>query len=274
MTTLAIDRERVAPPPLRGRRWHVRAYGSEIADLDIHFGHGAAHGLTCDLLCACLRDESGCPAAFDDLITWTLARRLQALLQIRLAEQPEAKLSVAAACGACRGGFEFELELARFVQPLGIDRDPPALAWPSPDGHALTVRLPCAADLQAWQAQGLHSSAQLAAALVETMDGLSPSAGFMLPESWAEALAEHLAEADPLTAMSVAAACPECGQHNDVDVDLEGLLLEGFARTQRQLLDDLARIASAFHWSETQILALPAWRRARYLARIDSMEST
>jgi hypothetical protein len=39
------------------------------------------------------------------------------------------------------------------------------------------------------------------------------------------------------------------------------------------LLHDLAHIAHAFHWSEAQILALPAWRRARYLAHIDTMEA-
>jgi uncharacterized protein YjeT (DUF2065 family) len=277
MTAPAIASERVAPPPLpstlRGGRWHARAYGSEIADLDIHFGHGAALLLTGELLCACLRDEAGHPAAADTLATWTLARRLQALLHIRLAEQPAAQLPVVAACGACHAGFEFELELARFVQPQGIDEDPPPLAWVSPDGHAFSVRLPRAADLLAWQAQGLRSSAQLAAALVDTVDGLPPDAGFVIPEGWAEALADRLAEADPLTALSVAAACPECGQHNDVAVDLEGLLLAGFARQQRELLNDLARIAQAFHWSEAQILALPAWRRARYLAHIDATEA-
>jgi uncharacterized protein YjeT (DUF2065 family) len=272
MTATATTRAPVASPGQVGSHWQVRAFGREVADLDVPFDHGGALMTTGDLLEACLRDDAGQPASADTLAAWTLARRLQALLRIRLAGQPTARLPVVAACGACRAGFEFELELARFIQPPGIDDDPPPPAWASPDGHMLTVRLPRAADLLAWQAQGLSSSAQLAAALVETVDGLPPDAGFVMPESWAEALAERLAEADPLTAMSVSAACPECGQHGDVAVDLEGLLLAGFARQQRELLHDLARIAQAFHWSEAQILALPAWRRARYLAHIDTRE--
>ncbi len=273
MTANAAARERVAPPSRGGGRWNARAYGSEAADLDIHFSHGAALLPTGELLCACLRDNSGNPVAGETLATWTLARRLQALLKIRLADQPEARLPVVAACSACRAGFEFDLELARLIQPPGIDDDPPPLAWTSPDGHVLTVRLPRAADLLAWQAQGLRSSAQLAAALVATVGGQPPDGGLVIPEDWAEAMAERLAEADPLTAMNVAAACPECGQHNEVAVDLEALLLLDFARQQRGLMNDLARIAQTFHWSEAQIVALPAWRRARYLAHIDAMEA-
>ena len=179
-------------------------------------------------------------------------------------------MSIRADLGLRRG--EFELDLARCVQPQGIEHDPPPLAWTSPGGHSITVRLPCAADLQSWQAQGLRGSTHLATTLVAQVDGCSPEAGFVIPEAWAEPLAERLAEADPLTALSVAAACPDCGHQNDVAVDLVRLLLGGFALQQRHLLDDLACLARAFHWSEAQILALPAWRRARYLSRIESMD--
>lgn len=281
MNANAVARAPVTVPPPPGSRWSVRAYGIDIADLDTRFGqapafrHDASTAQTAveDLLCQCLRNEAGQPPAAGTLATWTLARRLQALLQVRLADQPQARVAVATTCGACHAEFGFELELTHCLQPHGHHVDPPPLSWTSPEGYAISLRLPRAADLLTWQAQGLHSGAQLAAALVETVDGMPPGANFMLPDRWAQSLSERLAEVDPFSAMSVVAACPDCGQHNDVAVDLEGLLLEGFARQQRELLDDVARIAAVFHWSEAQIFALPAWRRTRYLARIDTMEA-
>jgi len=34
------------------------------------------------------------------------------------------------------------------------------------------------------------------------------------------------------------------------------------------MLDEVLQLASAFHWSEAEILALPRWRRAHYLQQI------
>jgi hypothetical protein len=73
---------------------------------------------------------------------------------------------------------------------------------------------------------------------------------------------------DPLTALHLSASCPACAYVNTVGCDLEALLLDGFARAQAAMLDDVAALASVFHWSEAAILALPRWRRAVYLQRI------
>jgi hypothetical protein len=53
------------------------------------------------------------------------------------------------------------------------------------------------------------------------------------------------------------------------EVDLEALALVRLRAVQRKLVDAVHRLALAYHWTETEILALPSWRRERYLALID-----
>jgi len=108
-------------------------------------------------------------------------------------------------------------------------------------------------------------------ALVDTIDGQPPAPAFEMPTAWTEALADMLAERDPFTALQVDSPCPDCGHVNPAEVDLEALLLADFAACQRRLLEEVTLLARNFHWSEAQILDLPAWRRAHYIARLDAM---
>jgi len=52
------------------------------------------------------------------------------------------------------------------------------------------------------------------------------------------------------------------------------LLLEDLRRQQSALLDEIQQIADRYHWSEAEIVALPAWRRARYLSGIHAPSRT
>jgi hypothetical protein len=241
----------------------ARSFGSAATDLDVAFGARPADVLATEVLARCVGE------AADTVQGWTLARRLQALIAVRLADDAGACASAAVSCAACGSGFEFELPLARCVQ--SVDERPMQLV--SPAGHCLSVRLPHAGDLTAWRAAGLRDGNALAASLVLAVDGQAPGPGFSAAADVVEAIAERLAERDPFTALQVQAACPECGHGNEADVDLETLLLRDFARLQRRLLDEVATLARAFHWSEAQILGLPAWRRAHYLAPLAPLEA-
>jgi hypothetical protein len=231
----------------------VRPFGQTAADLDVAFAAAAPDEAATALLAAC----TGCEAAA--VRAWTLARRLQALLAVRLADEPGARLPAVLRCAACGERFELEFELAQCVAEV---EDGP-MPWTAPDGQALALRLPTAADLQGWRQAAVRDERQLAATL------LAPPVQ-ALPEDWLAPLAEALAARDPCTALQVQAPCPACSHPHHADIDLEALLLADFAARQRRLLDEVATLARAFHWSEAQILELPAWRRAHYIARIES----
>jgi len=237
----------------------VRAFGRAASDLDVVFGLRPADELATEVLARCLGTDG---AALRD---WSLARRLQALLAVRLADDPDARAPAATACSACGVRFELDIELARCVAP--VDEVP--LAWTSPQGNTVVLRLPRASDLQAWRAAPQPGEAFLAGGLLLSLDGEAPPPDFEMPADWVEALAEQLAERDPFTALEVDASCPDCGQVNATGVDIEALLLHDFAACQRRLLDEVTALARAFHWSEAQILELPAWRRAFYVDRLD-----
>lgn len=223
----------------------MRPFGLAAADLDVAFGRAPEQAATA-LLARCTGHDEA------TVHGWTLARRLQALLAVRLADDPKAQADAAVRCHACGEAFEFSLPLA----PCLAEVDDSPLEWTAPDGRRLVLQLPRAADLEAWR--GLDEAA-IAARM----------AGTEVPAPWQAPLAAALAERDPLSALAVEAACPACGHVHDVEVDLQSLLLAHFGARQRRLLDEVATLARAFHWSEAQILALPAWRRAHYLAGIE-----
>lgn len=247
----------------------VRAFGSAACDLDVRFDRTTAREAVTRLLTACLADAAGDTLRAEAVGRWSLARRLQALLAVRLTGDSDASEQAIARCSApgCGVRFEIEVPLARCLR-LSDDADETPLEWSSPEGQRVVLRLPCADDLQAWRGQSASGGA-MAATLIETVDGLPPPPGFALPPDWLPALEAELAEHDPLNALTVDAACPECGHVNRIDIELEALLLNTLAQHQRRLLDEVLQLAQALHWSEAQILALPAWRRAFYLARLD-----
>lgn len=75
-----------------------------------------------------------------------------------------------------------------------------------------------------------------------------------------------LEEAAPEVAVSVQAACPACGASHEIDVNPYRILSN---RLGGGLLREIHILASTYHWSEAEILALPLHRRRRYLDLID-----
>ncbi|SEM05751.1 hypothetical protein SAMN04489760_103108 [Syntrophus gentianae] len=75
-----------------------------------------------------------------------------------------------------------------------------------------------------------------------------------------------LEEAAPEMAVSVQAPCPVCGTPHEIDVDPYRIL---YNRLGGGLLREVHILASTYHWSEAEILALPLHRRRRYLDLID-----
>lgn len=77
---------------------------------------------------------------------------------------------------------------------------------------------------------------------------------------------EALEAASPEMAVAVQALCPACGVVHDIAIDPYGLLSGPLAE---DLFHEVHLLASTYHWSEQEILALPQQRRRRYLELID-----
>ena len=248
-----------APAPPVARR-----FGQSRRDLDVDLAAADRPALVTRLLAGGLVGLAALPGAEERIWGWTIDERLQGLLAIVLATCP-APPPWPTRCrdAACRGAMEIALDPAGFVAAPCRE----ALSWRAIDGSAVTARLPNGRDLRRWHRAGVADAAALATPLVETVDGRAPDPGWRVPDGWLDGLAEAFAERDPLTVLQLVAACPDCGAANRIDFDLEGWLLGLLATEQRRLIDDVHGLASAYHWSEAAICALPAWRRRAYLAR-------
>ena len=69
----------------------------------------------------------------------------------------------------------------------------------------------------------------------------------------------------PELATHVAASCPECGSDNVLEFDPYYFL----GQVGNELFVDIHHLAAHYHWSESEILGLPRWRRKKYLGLID-----
>ena len=76
------------------------------------------------------------------------------------------------------------------------------------------------------------------------------------------------AASDPLVDFHLTLVCPGCGQRHDYRVDLEMTALEVLRRAQLRLVDTVHVLASSYHWTEREIIALPPSRRNTYLGLI------
>lgn len=252
------------PLNVESPRYLSRRFTEQHIDLDINFDMPRVDLVT-TILANCLLQVDG--NMVDAELVWDLsvAERLQGLLAIAHASVGASTTAVAICNNEeCRGDIELELGLSSFATER-----PAKINWLSPDNKSVYCRLPTGNDQRAWQkhqlAQGHADEAWLANQLVERIDDSPPS---VLPETWLEPLGAALEAADPLTALSIDTTCPFCGKLLCVEVDLELLLIEGLRSKQRNLLEQIHRLASRYHWSEADIIAIPYWRRQRYLSRL------
>jgi hypothetical protein len=164
-------------------------------------------------------------------------------------------------CGSCAEPLEVSLPLDAFGD---IPDRPDTATVPLPQaGGALVVRCPTTRDLLAVAAVPDPAPALLARCLTDA-DGTAIDPGSLDPDTIeaVDAAAEDLAGR---AAVLVRSTCPNCGSEVSADVDLPRLLWQRVSDEVPAVLAEVAELASAFGWSETDILAMSAPRRAAYL---------
>ena len=222
----------------------VRPFGLDVADLAIDFD--APRPLVATrVLAACLR--------CDDEAVWALTVQTRILLllgisELSLADPIEAHLRCT--CGATAIVELATDELARFADER--HRDDLTVA-------GLTLRLPTGRDQLRW--------AELAGSDDVTRTVMSELAGErLLSDALVAAADALLTEVDPLIELEVESACPSCDKPLSRQIDLERIALTRLRNARRVLLEHVHAIASTYHWTESTIAELPAWRRAEYAA--------
>ena len=89
--------------------------------------------------------------------------------------------------------------------------------------------------------------------------------GLELPMPVQRRIAEAVEAADPRADLTLNVACPECGEATRAELDIASYLWTELDAWARDVLLDVHLLATAYGWSEPEILALSPTRRRYYL---------
>lgn len=247
----------------------MRAFGSAMEDLAVEFRLAPRVELITELLALCLRGAGNTAIDREFVVELPVGFRLEALIRLAALADPRPFCwRLRCTSSECGRESEFELTADEIVSQGSGLRDLPVLETQIA-GVPVLVRRPTGADQAQWVARSTQheSELMLRAILVRpVLDDLLAKGETL--ESVAAAIDDVMDQFDPLPGFHVSGICPHCGKDSDVSPDLTGAALERLFCGQQALIGDVHRLASHYHWTEDQILELPAWRRQSYLELI------
>ncbi|MGB3137134.1 MAG: hypothetical protein WBB18_10050 [Nodosilinea sp.] len=249
----------------------LRRYGQQVEDLEINFQQPLRPQLETDILTACLGDAQGHRLDPEFFWRWGVSDRTAGLLSV-VALEMGPTLALMVTCPICQKMMEVALALDALhqLQPETAQD----VATVSLHQKNLQVRRPTGHDQLTWLTQSTQGAPpDLQTMLHSLLVAPSPEdSSNPLPTDLASvlpALNQALDDLDPLVNFSLEVTCPHCGQPAQPDIDLGSWALRSLQRVQQRLIETVHQLASRYHWSERAILALPEWRRDRYLTLID-----
>ncbi|UQI46380.1 hypothetical protein M1P56_19520 [Streptomyces sp. HU2014] len=204
-------------------------------------------------------------AGAGELLSVPVGRRDAELFAVRRALFG-AELEVRADCAECGEEMEFSFDAA------GLGTDGPGTTQ---DGTVrieegewtVEFRLPTPDDLAAaGTVPGDRArAALLARCVVRAERGGGPVTGPDLPEPVQRRIAAASEASDPLADVTLNVACPACGKATRAELDIASYLWAELDAWARDTLLDVHLLATAYGWSEPEILALSPLRRRYYL---------
>lgn len=257
--------------PCGAQPFGARAFGTQSADLDVDFRYSQRPFLITQLLVNGIRDGDQRPPDPEQVWNWPLPVRMQALLAIAAASAGrQLPLQLNCSQPACGEFLELELDLADLAELAGAGVSGGFACRPA-GAAEVSMRLPTGDDQRRWLATAPEDldPRSLAARLVVAIDGQAAADDWKPPAEWLPAMSAELERHDRLMDPQLQATCPSCGADVGVTFDVETTLLDLLAGIQRRLLEQIHCLASAYHWSEAEIIALPPHRRRYYLARLE-----
>ncbi|MEU6260148.1 hypothetical protein [Streptomyces sp. NPDC047043] len=173
------------------------------------------------------------------------------------------RMQVRLECAACGADMEFDLDAGELAGSVGSSGE--SVVRVQQDGWDVEFRLPGVADLQTAARSAHPRAALLARCLVSAVHhGTAVPAG-ELPAPVQRRIAEAVEAADPGADLALNVACPECGEATRSELDIASYLWTELDAWARDVLLDVHLLATAYGWTEPEILALSPTRRRYYL---------
>lgn len=202
----------------------------------------------------------GTQAALEELSLGRLADELMRLREAAFG----AHVAALAACPDCDATLELEFDLAD-VRALVAAAAEPAPARVERDGYRVALRGLTSRDL----AEAGRSADPYEDLLRRCVTSAEDAAGAVeptrLPAAVLDAIAAALERADPQADLRVELLCPACEGSWSASFDPGNFLWRELDATARELLHEIHALASAYGWTESEVLGLGPARRMAYL---------
>ncbi len=255
----------------RGERRRDFAFRPVTGEVELALAEGAAasSGPSAQVtaaLAAALAQVGGEPASPEVVAGLTVADR-QFLARQLAAWLGQDGVWFTAACRACGADFDFHVQQSAL--PVKEAGEGAPFATVDTSLGPCRLRLPTGADQEA--IAHLEDEEEALRALVSRCllalgDGAPPEdAALDLGDDDLARIEEALETAAPEVALRAQAECPECAAPNRIWLDPYLSLREHGGN----LFQEIHVLASAYHWSEADILRLPRSRRQIYLRLVD-----
>lgn len=201
----------------------------------------------------------------DELAALPVGRRDARLLRLRQLTFGE-RIEARARCPQCSEQLGVELACSELLAG-DLDTSAPREHRIEVGAHAVTFRMADSFDLAAI---AMLTDIEVARQLllercVLSIEGPGDLDATTLPEAIAVAVAGAMAALDPQAELLLDLECPACGHGWQSALDIATLLWSEVHAYARRSLLEVDLIARAYGWSEREILALSAARRATYL---------
>jgi T4 bacteriophage base plate protein len=206
--------------------------------------------------------------AMEHLGVLSIGRRDAALLKLRAQTFGE-RLAGLSVCPQCSEQLEMDFAVADILLPSPADI-PPELTLITGD-YRIVFRLPNSLDVVALGREETGPAAErwlLQRCIVEVSQGHEARCVGELPEEVIDAIASHMAEADPQAETALALTCPACGVQWRALFDIVAFFWREIDAWAMRILHEVHVLASTYGWSEQDILTLSPWRRQFYLELI------
>jgi hypothetical protein len=220
---------------------------------------------------------------YERLADWPLGRRNRALAELRCRCFGQS-IQGWIACVSCGEKLEFDLDdwvitvagLNEYSRPDRLDE--PIVV------NCQSYRLPTSRDLAeaAQEADPRRAAIRIAENCRVASQPVSARStgqdtsgiGNRRSESWSdeelEEIGERMASADPLAETRLTLHCPKCEYDWEETLDIVSFVWAEIEARARRLLLEIHTLASAYGWTETEILSLSENRRARYVEMVQS----
>ena len=198
----------------------------------------------------------------DTLVDWPLGRRNRALFELHRSCFGS-RLAAWAACARCQEKMEFTVDSGEVMAQAKDPEQEATVAF-----RTKSYRLPTSRDL----ALALADAADPQTTAVRLLEScrLTPcEAGAWSGEEIAE-IGELMAAADPASETRIALRCPACGHEQNEVLDIATFFWAKIAALAKRLLREVHALASAYGWTEAQVLSLSAARRSLYMEMVQT----